>query len=197
MARTPSPIAWAPEAQAVVVQLHCPLRPYLIATCPAAMLPSMMMPSSGFIFLTVPFSSSAAWLSIVDCRPPHPLPMQVPQRVASSTAMSMPACCHASCAATMAYCWYLSERRTSFFVMAPLAAGSQSLISASTWIPCRGAVSMRSMGPMWSSPATSASHSRSKPIPAGVTVPTPVMTTLVPMPMFTSPIRRRCAEPVP
>ena len=138
------------------------------------MFPIIVGMNRGFTRLG-PFSSKVAKPFCSSSMPPMPVPNTTAMRSRFSSVTSKPDWASASSAATMAYCTKRSKRRASFLVR-PCSVPSKSRTSPAM-CTSYSLVSKRSMGAMQQPRSMSVSHSASAPTPAGVTAPTPVMTT--------------------
>src|SRR5690606_5470096 len=171
--RKASPMALAPEAQAVTRVVLGPRNPNWMAVWPAAMLAIIMGTKNG---LTRPGPrSSRTWnCSTRVSIPPMPEPSTTPTCSGSRSAGSSRADSSAIRAPATANWVNRSMRRASLRSMK--SVGSKSRTSAPIWVG-KGDGSKRWIRRTAERPLTSPSHRASTPTPKGVTAPMPVMTT--------------------
>ena len=109
--RTPSPIAFAPAAQAVLMQNAGPVQPNRIEITPAVAFGIIIGTKNG-LTRAGPFSKNTLQFSCMVVRPPTPVAATIAHR--SGSAVSSPASASASAAAPKPSCVTRSCRRRSF-----------------------------------------------------------------------------------
>lgn len=165
-----NPSADAPDAHAVERPSDTPCRPRSMDTEAAAMFPMAFGTASGLTGRGLASASRAACSSHVP-RPPHALPIRTPTRAGSQPPSPGAASATASRAAATAYCEKGSMRRASVpssrFASNPEVAQLKS--TGRPW--------SRASGAAVGSPAQTAFQEVMVSVPAGVTIPRPVITT--------------------
>jgi hypothetical protein len=169
------PRAVAPEAQAVAVTRLGPVKPRSIATCPATMLGSISGMNRGEIPSGPRSPIRRAWRSQVET-PPRAVPTTTATRSAGYSPRSIPASATASRAATTASWTNLSCVRALRAPTRSEGLKSGTVHEMSTGAPA-SAGSVRAVDV----PEHTDRHVCSVPIPAAVTRPSPVTTTVPPL----------------
>src|SRR6185369_8653309 len=169
--RMASKIAWLLDEHAEIVAKFAPVRPNVIAMCPAGAFAMSIGTMNGETFPgPLVFSTSYAFRSV--SIPPIPVAKITPPR--SETTCGSPASAHASLAAAMPNCVKRSVRRASF--RSRWSSGSKSTSPAT--VTGRSSIGNRVIVRTPFRPLVSPCQKSSTPVPTGVTGPSPVMTTL-------------------
>ena len=182
ISRAASPIAWAPVEQAVTTAWFGPLKPNRIDTCPLTRLMSEPGMKNGDTRLG-PRSLISTAVSAIEVSPPIPDPIITPVRsFSSSDGSSQPASRTACTAAAIPYRMKSSTLRRSLGSIQSSGLKLPSLPSpngiSQAYLVTTSFGSKRVIGPAPDCPSRSRVQVSSTPEASGVTIPSPVTTTL-------------------